>query len=175
MIDLPLVLTVAILAAVYAFSDRFAGGGWPALDDKLPGRAAFWGAVLGAAAGFLLCGPAGALMGLVWLIWRTPAWKLIPGSSATPRKPKEIAATMMRHTIPIPLSLPVCIWTGHDPLPLMAVLVLFAAISTAFGYAYAKGIDDDGNMPEDAFEANHLLELARGAVFGACVAVGLGA
>lgn len=175
MIDLPLVLTVAILAAVYAFADRFAGGGWPKLDDKLPGRAAFWGAVLGSAAGFVLCGPAGALMGLVWLAWRTPAWKLLPGPSATPRKPQEIAATLMRHTIPIPLSLPVCIWTGHEPLRVMIVLGVFAAVSTALGYAYAKSIDDEGNTPEDAFEANHALELARGAVYGACIGVGLGA
>ena len=124
--DLPLVLTAVLLAAVYAFADRFAGGGWPALDDKLPGRAAFWGAILGAAAGFVLIGPAGALMGLAWLIWRTPAWKLIPGSSATPRTPKEIAATFLRHAIPIPLSIPVAIWTGHDPVRLAGLLAVFA-------------------------------------------------
>lgn len=169
-----LLLASVVLAAVYAFADRFAGGGWPALDDKLPGRAAFWGALLAAAAGFVLCGPAGALMGLAWLVWRTPAWKLLPGSSATPRKPQEIAATLLRHTIPIPLSLPVCIWTGHEPLRLAVVLGVFAAVSTAFAFAYAKGVDEPGATAEDAEDGNTMLELARGAVYGACVAVGLG-
>lgn len=170
---MPDLLALALLAGAYAFADRFAGGGWPKLDDKLPGRAAFWGAVLGAGAGFLLCGPAGALMGLVWLIWRTPAWKLIPGSSATPRTPKEIAATFVRHAIPIPLSLPVATWTGHDPATLAVVLILFAAVSTAFAAAYAKGVDADDATPEGAAACNHVLELARGALYGACVAVGL--
>lgn len=173
MLDLPLVLTVAILAAVYAFADRFAGGGWPELDDKLPGRGAFWGGLLGIAAGFVLLGPAGALMGLVWLIWRTPAWKLIPPGSATPRGAKEVAATFVRHAIPILLSIPVAIWTGHDPMRLAALTGLFALIATAFSAAYAKGVFADGTSPEDAFKANHLQELARGAVYGACIAVGL--
>jgi hypothetical protein len=175
MLDLPLVLTAVLLAAVYAFADRFAGGGWPSLDDKLPGRAAFWGGLLGAGAGFVLLGPAGALMGLVWLIWRTPAWKLIPGSSATPRTAKEVAATFVRHAIPIPLSIPVAIWTDAEPVRLAALTGLFALISTAFAAAYAKGVYADGTSPEDAFRANHLQEAARGAVYGACVAVGLGA
>lgn len=170
---MPLVLQIATLAAVYGFADRFAGGGFPKLDDKLPGRGAFWGALLGAAAGFLVAGPAGALMGLVWLIWRTPGWKIIPGASATPRTAKEVAATAVRHAIPIPLVFAVATWTDHDFARLASLMAVFALVATVLAAAYGKLTADPDADADDAADANNLLEIARGAVFGACVAVAL--
>lgn len=165
--------SLIVLAIIYSLADRFAGGGWPALDDKLPGRGAFWGAVLGAGAGFLLCGPAGALLGLVWLVWRTPGWRVIPGASATPRTAKEVGATFVRHAIPILLAFPVAIWTGHDPARVASLMVVFALAATALAAMYGKltaAPDADG---EDAAKANNLIELSRGAAFGLCAAVAL--
>lgn len=166
-------LALLLLIPAYAFADRFAGGGWPDLDDKLPGRGAFWGALLCAALGLLLAGPAGALFGLAWLIWRTPAWKLVPGSSATPRSAREIAATFIRHAIPIPLSLLIGTWTDHDAGRLATWMVLFALAATALAALYAKRVDDPEADADDATDANHFLETVRGAVFGLCVVMGL--
>jgi hypothetical protein len=167
---MPLVLQAVLLAIAYALADRFAGGGFPKLDDKLPGRAAFWGAVLAAGVGFLVAGPAGALLGLVWLAWRTPAWKLVPGSSATPRTAKEVAATFVRHAIPIPLSVPVAIWTAHDPVRFAVFMGVFALLSTVLAAGYGKITADPDADAEDAADANNILELARGAAFGLCAA-----
>ena len=152
------------LVLAYALADRFAGGGWPKLDDKLPGRAAFWGAVMAAGVGYLALDLYGALMGLVFLIWRTPGWRVF-GGSMTPTTAKEYAGTFARHLIAAPLAACVAYWTHYPVAQTAAAFVGFALVATGlaawFGRKNASG--HIGNF-------NTFVELARGASFGLAVA-----
>lgn len=154
----PFHLGALLLAPAYGFADRFAGGGWPALDAKLPGRAAFWGALLAAAIGFWSLGPPGAAFALVWLAWRTPAWKLFPGSSATPHGTKEIAATFARHAIPIVGAFIVCKAFALPLLPALPAFVGFASVATALAAWYGGEVADARQHADDVAVLNMDLE-----------------
>ena len=172
---LPLIPSLIALAAAYGFADRFAGGGLPALDARLPGRAAFWGALLAAGVGFLLFGYPGAAFGAVWLAWRTPAWRFIPGSSATPEGFHQIGATFTRHALfVVPGGF---IVAKAFALPLWASLGAmtgFAGISTALAAWYGSQARHAAATGWSVSDDNAFVELARGAVFGALVALALG-
>ena len=157
-----------LLLALYAFADRFAGGGLPALDKVLPGRAAFWGALLCAGSGYLLLGYQGAAFAAVWLAYRTPPWKVPPGSSATPRGPFEITMTLVRHAVPV-LAGAFIIAKGFGlDLRTLLPFAAFAVFATALAAAYAKV----RRKPE---RFNAILEAARGAAFGVAVLFACGA
>lgn len=153
------------LAPVYALADRFAGGGAPDLDARLPGRAAFWGAVLAAGVGFWLARWEGVAWAAAWLAYRTPAWKLIPGSSATPRGLGEAVATFARHAI---VGLPALFVAAgfHRDIPLtLGAMAGFALGAALLGCWYARRVDAGGEGQPNTF-----VELARGALFGVAVA-----
>lgn len=156
-----------LLVPLYAVADRFAGGGWPALDAKLPGRAAFWGALACAGAGYLLAGAYGALMGLAFLIWRTPGWDIF-GGSMTPTTAKGYVGTFLRHLIAAPCAAAAAYWTAGNPLLAGAAFGGFAGVAILLAAAYGarNASGDVGNM-------NAFIELARGAAFGAAVMAGV--
>ena len=170
-------LILILLPAVYALADAFAGGSlgqWAKrLDDKLPGRAAFWGALLGALVGFLTLGPWGAAMGLVWLIYRTPGWRGF-GGSATPVGAKEVVGTLLRHMLALLALLPVY-WAGKDVLTGGLYLLAYALGATALAihYGNANRKAQQLGQPIDA-GLNTKIELFRGALFGVAVALALG-
>jgi len=156
---------VILLPLAYAFADRFGGGGLPALDDRLPGRAVFWGALLCAGVGYLVFGPPAAVLALVWLVYRTPGWKVF-GGSATPTNPKEIAGTFARHIMAMPMAVPVGYWFGLPYLMFVVAFTAYAVASTLLAMWYSKTKNADGD--------NAFLETARGALFGAAVVVSMG-
>lgn len=166
-----MVPAVVLLIPAYGLADRFAGGGWPALDDRLPGRAAFWGALFCAALGFALGGAPLAAAALVWLIYRTPPWKLT-GGAIDPDGAGEIAGTFVRHLIPAPGLALIAYWSGKDVLPPILGGVAYALGATALACALAArvrklagktviSLDDD--------DPNAMVELARGCAYGALV------
>lgn len=172
---LPLVPTIIALALTYGFADRFAGGGLPALDARLPGRAAFWGAVLAAGVGYLLAGFPGMAFAGVWLAWRTPPWKIIPGASATPYGLAEVVATFARHAIPVLVgAFIVSKGLGVDMLPALATMGAFAFVSTALAAWYGDQTRYAARHGWGVADENAFLELARGAAYGAAVAVACG-
>lgn len=159
-----------IMPFLYALADRFAGGGAPKLDAKLPGRAAFWGALVCAVAGYLLAGVYGALLALAWLIWRTPAWKVVPWASATPNGVKQTAATFVRHALVIPFVGLAAYWSGRDlssALPFLG----FAAAATVLAVWYRREVAKAGEANRPIGNQNTYVELLRGAAFGIAVAV----
>lgn len=168
-----IVLNAIAMILTYALADRYAGGGWPALDDKLPGRAAFWGGLAASGVGYALYSLPGALVALAWLIWRTPGWKVVPGASITPRGPKEFMATVVRHLIPAPLVAVVATWTGLDPLAAALPLLGFALVAAGLGAWYGAQVDAATKANRPIGDQNVVVELARGAAFGAAVAAAL--
>lgn len=162
-----------LLVPAYAVADAFAGGslgGWAKrLDDKLPGRAAFWGALLVALVGLLAIGPWGAAIGLVWLIYRTPGWRIF-GGSATPVGIDEIAGTLARHMIAL-LALVVVYWAKGPLAPAAMIFVAYAVFATILAAWYGQRKADAFHRGEPIREAdNTTVEVFRGAAFGAAVA-----
>lgn len=157
----------------YALADRFAGGGWPALDAKLPGRAAFWGALACAGIGFAFAGLYGLLMGVTFLAWRTPGWDVIPGGSITPKDAKGYLGTFLRHLL-IPVILGVCVatWTRHDRLIVALSFAGFALGATLLAAWLGKEEAKAKEAGKPFGDQNTFVELARGALFGLAVAIG---
>jgi hypothetical protein len=170
---MPNILAIAVLAVAYALADRFAGGGWPELDKKLLGRAAFWGALVCAGLGFLMLGLGGALGGLAWLIYRTPGWRVF-GGSATPVGAREIAGTFARHLIAAPLVALVAYWAGHEPLKAAICMGAFAAVGTVLAVQYGAANEAAANAGQFINKRiNERLELIRGAAFGVALALAI--
>ncbi len=158
-----------LLIPLYALADRFAGGGWPALDAKLPGRAAFWGALVCAGLGYLVAGLLGPLAAVAWLIYRTPPWRIF-GGSTTPR-PGEIVGTFGRHLIAAPGLALAAYWSGHSPVTAALAGAGFAAIALALACWYAARIDRMVSRGITTGDPNQFVELIRGAAYGAAVAL----
>jgi hypothetical protein len=169
---LPAPAVAIIMALAYGLADRFAGGGSPKLDDRLPWRAAFWGALFCAGVGFLTLGWPGAAMALVWLAWRTPGWKAVPGASATPHGAKEIVATFLRHAIPIVGAFIVAKGFGLSVLPLVLAMALFAASATALAALYAGIVAEAARTGASVKGKNARLEVLRGVAYGAALVAG---
>ena len=165
-----------VYLSVCALADSFAGGSLgkkaKALDEAIPGRAAFWGAVLIALVGVLAFGVWGAAMGLVWLIYRTPDWDIF-GGSATPVTPKEIAGTLARHAIAL-LAAPVALFAGRSLIVAAVAFGLFAVAATLLAVAYSRA-NLHAQRVNEAIDPmkNRLVELSRGAAFGVAVAASL--
>lgn len=162
-------LLVLLLIPLYALADRFAGGGWPALDDRLPGRAAFWGALVCAGVGFLVAGLFGALCGLGWLIYRTIPWKAFGGSLA-PVGGREIAGTFVRHLVAVVILVAPAIWTDKPILIAAGAGVAFAIVATLLAVWLSEAVEYHADRREPLAGENTVLELARGAFFGLAVA-----
>lgn len=166
--------TLFALVPLYALADSFAGGSLgskaKALDEKLPGRAAFWGAVVCAVAGWLAGGPWCAAVALAWLIYRSPGWKVF-GGSATPVGAKEIAGTFARHLLALLAVLPVY-WAHKDVVMAAGWFGLFAVAATSLSVAYGELNREAGERGEPIDPGvNTKIELARGAAFGLAVAL----
>lgn len=157
----------------YALADRFAGGGWPALDARLPGRAAFWGALACAGIGFAFAGLYGLLMGVVFLAWRTPGWDVIPGGSITPKDAKGYLGTFLRHLlIPQVLAFAVAYWTGHDRLITALAFAAFAVAATLLAAWLGREEAKAKAAGKPFGQQNTFVELGRGLAFGLAVAAG---
>jgi hypothetical protein len=156
---------VFALPIAYALADRFAGGGWPKLDDLLPGRGVAWAGVACAGLGWVAAGPFGALLALAWLIWRTPAWDVIPSASMTPKDGEGYLATFVRHALVAPLVLLAAYWTDK-PLLAAAPFVAFGVAATILAAWYGAKEAAAIKAGRPIGDENATVELARGAAFG---------
>jgi hypothetical protein len=164
---------VFLLVPTYALADRFAGGGSPKLDDMLPGRAAFWGALLCAIAGYFLAGWPAAAFALGWLVYRTPKWRLFGNASITPVGADALIWTFNRHALTIIPAFIVAKAFDLDALRVCAIFAVYALVATVlaawYGQANAKAIKNGVGIGNE----NVVVELLRGAAFGLAVAVAL--
>jgi hypothetical protein len=154
-------ITLAFLP-LYALADRAWGMDrprwWP---EKGPWKAVVLAALVGG--GYLAAGVLGAFLPLAWAVWRTPGWKDVPGASMTPRSAREVAMTFIRHAIAAPPFMALVYWTGGDWQRAGYAMACFAAFATVLGVWLASVKTGDAK-PE-----NRILELARGAAYGAAV------
>lgn len=158
-------ITLALIP-LYAIADRAFGMDRPQWARNLPWKGLTFAALVGG--GYLAAGVFGALLPLAWAIWRTPAWKLLPGASMTPRSAGEIAATLVRHGIAVPPAMALAYWTGLDWRLMGVSMVAFAGFSTILGLWLAAAVDEAG-PGEDVQRENMVLELIRGAAYGLAV------
>lgn len=170
---MPNIFAIAVLALAYALADRFAGGGWPELDKRLPGRSVFWAALVCAGLGYLMLGLGGALGGLAWFIYRTPGWKVF-GGSATPVGRREVLGTLARHLIALPLVVGAAHFAGVAPLYPAVLMGAYAVVATALAVSYGRANAAAAGSWQSIDPAlNNALELARGAAFGVALALAL--
>ena len=161
---------ILLLIPLYALADRFTGGGWPGLDARLPGRSLFWATLACALAGWLLAGLPGALLALAWGVYRSLPWRAL-GGRLDPRVLADAPGVLARHAIVIP-PMALIGWQLMDgPLvPALAGLG-YALAATLLAFAYGRQIAarEAAGAPEG--DENTLIELTRGAAFGAATAL----
>lgn len=159
------------LIPLYALTDRFAGGGAPKLDAVLPGRGLVWAALACAVVGWLLAGPPGALLALVWGVYRSLPWKAM-GGRLDPREAADIPGVLARHAIVIPFVALIGWRLLDEPLKAALAASLYAIAATVIAFAYGRAIADLEAAGESEGNQNAIAELARGAAYGAmCLAV----
>lgn len=166
---IPVEIGAALLVALYAFADRFTGGGFPKIDAVLPGRSLFWGALLCGVVGWFAFGMAGALLALVWGVYRSLPWKTL-GGRTDPREAGEAPGVIARHAILVP-AVAVIGWqflAGPILPAIAAVGYALAATSLAFAYGQAMAKREAAGEPEGA--ENTYVEFGRGAAYGAMAA-----
>lgn len=172
--------SIALLAALflillYALNDRFAGGGSPELDEKLPFRGFVWGLIPCAGVGYLASGWPLAVMAVIWGLYRCLPWRI--GGSTTPRGAGQLVAAFLRHAMPAGAAVAFAINEvgGFNWWALAAFLGLYAIGATALAASYTSYIAqlvrrraiDDGSF-------NARVELMRGGMFGAALASWVG-
>lgn len=158
-------ITLALIP-LYALADRAFGMDRPRWAENLPWKGLTFAGLVGG--GYLVAGVLGAFLPLAWAIWRTPAWKAVPGASMTPRTTREIAATFVRHAIAVPPLALLAYWNGYDWQRAAYAAGCFAAFATVLGIWLAAAVDEA--EPGDGVQReNMVLELVRGAAYGVAV------
>ncbi|WP_374572491.1 hypothetical protein [Phenylobacterium sp.] len=157
---LPLWLGVILICA-YALADRFVGGGWPKLDDALPGRSVFWAALALIALGWAAGGVLGAVLGLIWAVQRSLDSNLFGASIDPP--PSRAAATFVRHSLAALAAIPLALWLRRPIGELVGPFLSYAAVASILARLYAMRV----KRGDEGF--NTYVELARGAAFGVAV------
>jgi hypothetical protein len=165
-----------LLIPAYAVADAWAGGSLGAwakrLDDKLPGRAAFWAGLLVALATGALCAWPAAFVGFIWWLYRIVPPKTL-GGSATPVGGRQVRATLIRHLLPL-VALAGVYWAGRDLSRALLGFIGYGLAATALAAWYGQRNEDakDEGRPISLSD-NRAVELARGGLFGLAVAVSL--
>jgi len=148
-------MTYLTLIPLFAILDRWCGGGmgW---RSTFRGRPIYYVLLLIPVA-WLIDWRVGAIL-IGWIVWREPAWNLFGGSLA-PTGRKEILGTFYRHL----LILPVALATWGAPV-IVQVIIFLCLINWAI---IATGLADvNRKYADEGSDANNIVELARGAVFG---------
>ena len=154
-----------LLAIIYAFADRFSGGGWPwsklSRDHggPLPGRPVAYAVMISGALVWMLCGVKAAVFAsLVFAIWRWPAWRVMGRGGLTPTTGLDTAALALRHALAA-VSIPLAMLVGLDPLDGLTGLLFFVWIATVIGTLYGDAVKIGRDIGPQT-------ELVRGLAFG---------
>lgn len=158
-------MTSVFLTIAYALADRFAGGGAPALDRRLPGRALFWGALLCGILGWFVGGWPGVALAVIWGLHRSlgpDMW----GGSADAKNAREAAGVFLRYALLIP-AIALLGYLGGLGWQRSAVWALgFAMIATGLAMWYGSEVLKAVRRGEPIGDQNTAVELIRGAAYG---------
>lgn len=162
----------AALTLIYTAADRGWGDDWSFKGEK----AAILASTIFVActAGFVLQQKAGALAGLgvavVWFIQRTLGFGLI-GDHIDPQTWDARLATLARHALPVPFVAVVFYWAGLDWRLALLTFAVYALGATLLASAYGlHTLRAEREGYEGDPDVNLIVELARGALWGAMAA-----
>lgn len=152
-----MIAAIYIIATMllYAWADRFAGGGlgW---KSTYRGRPVWYAGVVVLLASSLFI-KGGWIVPLAWLVWRLPAWGFL-GGSITPSTPTQIGSTFARHGL-ILLLVPLAWLGGMNATVALICAVLFMLWATLLGWL-------NGSYARSGHDINGSMEIFRGAGFG---------
>lgn len=154
---------VLLAAPLFAWADRTVGGAGR--------RSVAFLAVLafGIAAGVLahLWGVLGLC--LAWIAYRSLPWRI--GGTTTPHG-VQVIGSLARHLLPA-FGAVITMLGGWSPLVPVYALVIYGVSATALSVSYATAIDRlIASGGHENGQVNARYELARGFIFGACLALG---
>lgn len=160
-----------ILIVLFSLADRFAGGGAPNIDARLPGRALFWGTLVCALAGLLIVGWPAMVLALIWGAHRSLAPDMW-GGSADAKTNREVIGVALRFSLLIPAVVVLAHFASLD-LPRAALCVAaFVIVATGLAVWYGYEVSKAVIAGEPIGSQNVVVELARGAAYGLmCVGV----
>jgi hypothetical protein len=160
------------LAAVPLFSwaDRRVGSGGPNVIGPFGGRSVGFltAGVVGAGLGYLALGPAGAVMGPFWSVYRSLDFKhgaLIPVNN------KERLNSTLRHLLSMLVAVPM-FFLGGPWLAAAFVMAVYAVAATSLAWWLGRkliGCREQGTPWNDSWHVKS--ERLRGAAYGAAFAV----
>lgn len=169
LIDIPPFLGLILFGLLFAWADRFAGGGfgWDKLahdhGGPLRGHSAAYTALLVIPIPWIFAGYWGALFGFAWFVARLMSWRIDGHSAITPRH-GELRYSFLRHSYPL-IPIFIC-WTILAVFPsgiqtpwLFFLMWAYPVIATGLAklqYDFYLGGDD----------INATVEIYRGALFG---------
>lgn len=161
-------LALALFVILYALADRYAGGGWPWLDARLPGRAALWAGLLAAVASYFLAGWVAVALAVAWGVHRTLPFRLF-GGSAAPESAGEIGGTFLRYAIlAVPVGL-IAAAFGLSAFWAILVALCFALVATFLAMWYGGAVARARARRAPIGSENTAVELIRGAAWGLAV------
>lgn len=157
-----LIILALILALIFAFADRFAGGGfgWPKLGFR--GRPLWYAAPVAGLLTTLVAGwQVGLIAALSFMIWRGPGWKLGDRGGLAPQTVTDTAFLALRHAL-AGVLLPMALMAGLDAYAALKGLLGFIVGATLLGAAYGASVRRGRDIGAST-------EIIRGAAFGGLV------
>lgn len=157
-----MIASLVILALIFAFADRFAGGGfgWTRLGFR--GRPLWYA---GPVAGLLTTLVAGWQIGLIaaltFMIWRGPGWRIGSRGGIAPQNGRDAAFLALRHGL-AGVLLPMALMAGLDAYAALRSLLAFIVGATLLGLAYGASVRRGRDIGAS-------IEIVRGAIFGGLV------
>lgn len=158
-------MTSVFLTIAYSLADRFAGGGAPGLDRRLPGRALFWGALLCAILGWFVGGWPGVALAVIWGLHRSlgpDMW----GGSADAKNAREALGVLARYLLLVPAIALLGLWAGSEALWWGVAALAFALFATGLAMWYGSEVLKAVRRGEPIGDQNTAVELIRGAAYG---------
>lgn len=159
------IASAALMPVLYSWADRRVGFGGEKVLGPLGGRSLglLCGAVVGAGLGYVAGGPAMAVLGPFWAVYRSLDFK---HGAATPINNKQRVNAWLRHMLAVLVAGPIYLLGGDWQTAAIAFAV-YAQV--AFGLAYWLGVkllEAEAAGAPWIFEWNDNAERARGAAFG---------
>lgn len=152
--------SLIILALIFAFADRFAGGGFGWTKLGLRGRPLWYAGPVAGLLTTLVAGgwQVGLIAALSFMIWRGPGWRIGGKGGLAPQTVTDTAFLALRHALASVL-LPMALMAGLDAYAALTGLLGFIVVATLLGRAYGESVRRGRDI-------GALIETSRGALFG---------
>ena len=165
-------LAFVSLAAIplYRWADRRVGSGGPNVLGPLGGRSVGFlgGALIGAGIGYVAAGPAGAVLGPFWALYRSLDFKR---GALTPIDSRERVNAVLRHLLAMLVAVPI-FFLGGPWITALVVMAVYAGAASLLAFDLGDRLiacNRDGGPWND--EWNNEAERIRGTAYGVAFAL----